>query len=65
MYTDSALITSDYYIAPVKVDQYSTLGVTSLLRVISNLAYEESLKIKNLGVVYTNIENSLTKKQET
>lgn len=62
MYTDSALITSDYYIAPVKVDQYSTLGVTSLLRVISNLVYEESLKIKNLGVVYTNIENSLTKK---
>lgn len=62
MYTDSALIVSDYYVAPVKVDQYSTLGVTSLLTVVNNLIYEEDLKIKPLGVVYTNIENTLTQK---
>ncbi|WGE70720.1 AAA family ATPase [Actinobacillus equuli subsp. haemolyticus] len=62
MYTDSALIVSDYFIAPVKVDQYSTLGVTSLLSVVNNLKYEEDLKIQPLGVVYTHIENTLTQK---
>ncbi|GJH43103.1 Sporulation initiation inhibitor protein soj [Pasteurella canis] len=62
MYTDAALIASDFYITPVKIDQYSILGVSSLLSVINNIAYEEDLPIKPLGIIYTHIEDSMTQK---
>ncbi|EIG6023403.1 AAA family ATPase, partial [Escherichia coli] len=37
LFTDAALVASDYYIVPVKIDHYSILGATSLLSVIENI----------------------------
>lgn len=55
LFTDAALVASDYFLVPVKLDHYSVLGATSLLSVISNMqeAYNHQ-DIKNLGFVYTN-----------
>ncbi|MFQ1046953.1 ParA family protein [Avibacterium paragallinarum] len=61
-YTDAALIASDYYVTPVKIDQYSILGVSSLLSVVNNIAYEEDLQLKPLGIVYTHIDDTMTQK---
>lgn len=62
LYTDSALIASDYYLVPIKVDRYSILGVKLLDNVIERLIYEESLDIKPLGIIYTMLERTLTEK---
>lgn len=62
MYTDAALVASDYYITPIKIDQYSLLGVTSLNKVIDDIKYNEELSIKLLGAIYTHIENEMTEK---
>lgn len=55
LFTDAALVASDYYLVPVKLDHYSILGATSLLSVIGNIkdTYDHKT-IKNLGFVYTN-----------
>lgn len=65
LYTDSAIIASDYYLVPIRIDQYSILGITNLLTVINNLKYDEELGIKPLGIIYTNIENNLTQKTQS
>lgn len=55
LFTDAALVASDFYLVPVKLDHYSVLGATSLLSVISNI--QESYNhqdIQNLGFIYTN-----------
>ncbi len=64
LYTDSAIIASDYYLVPIKIDQYSILGITNLLTVINNLKYDEDLNIKPLGIIYTNVEKKLTQKTQ-
>lgn len=51
LYTDSALIASDYYLVPVKVDRYSILGIKLLDQVIERLKFDETLNIKPLGIV--------------
>lgn len=62
LYTDSALIASDYYLVPVKVDRYSILGIKLLDQVIERLKFDETLNIKPLGIVYTMLDNTITQK---
>ncbi|MBZ5486185.1 AAA family ATPase [Halomonas aquamarina] len=62
LFTDAALIASDYYLVPVKIDHYSVLGATSLLRVVNNLKYNHSSDIAHLGFIYTNTDEQLTAK---
>lgn len=63
LFTDAALVASDYYIVPVKIDHYSILGATSLLSVIDNIQENYDHKtIKNLGFIYTNTLENLSRK---
>ena len=62
IYTDASIMASDYYVVPIKIDQYSILGITNLITVIEQLKREEELSIQSLGVIYTNIEANLTQK---
>ena len=63
IYTDSALIASDYYLIPNRVDRYSIIGIESLRKAISSLTIEENLSLKCLGVIYTMVDNKNPKKQ--
>ncbi|HBV85748.1 MAG TPA: hypothetical protein DEF42_03615 [Desulfosporosinus sp.] len=65
IYTDASIVASDYYIVPVKIDKYSILGLTNLTNVIGNLKADAELNIKPLGVIYTNLDDKLTKKTQT
>ncbi|HED2524488.1 TPA: AAA family ATPase [Klebsiella aerogenes] len=63
LFTDAALVASDYYIVPVKIDHYSILGATSLLSVIDNIQDNYDHKnIENLGFIYTNTLENLSQK---
>lgn len=44
IYTDSALIASDYYLIPNRIDRYSIIGIESLQSAITGLIKEEELK---------------------
>lgn len=63
IYTDSALMASDYYLIPNRIDRYSIIGISSLQKAINNLKREEEINLECLGLVYTIIETELTKKQ--
>ena len=65
IYTDSALIASDYYLIPNRIDRYSIIGIESLQSAITGLIREEELKLKCLGIVYTMVYNKTLKKQES
>lgn len=62
LFTDAALVASDYYLVPVKIDHYSVLGATSLISVVSNLQHNHNPQIKNMGFLYTNTDERLTDK---
>ncbi|CAI1522942.1 ParA family protein [Serratia fonticola] len=62
LFTDAALVASDYYLVPVKIDHYSVLGATSLISVISNLQHNHNRDIAHLGFVYTNTDEDITQK---
>lgn len=63
LFTDAALVASDYYIVPVKIDHYSILGATSLLSVIENIQENyDHPNIKHLGFIYTNTLENLSLK---
>ncbi|WP_426448172.1 ParA family protein [Siccibacter colletis] len=62
LFTDAALVASDYYLVPVKIDHYSVLGATSLIGVIRNLQHNHNPEIKNLGFVYTSTADRFTDK---
>ncbi|WP_312284489.1 ParA family protein [Yokenella regensburgei] len=62
LFTDAALVASDYYLVPVKIDHYSVLGATSLISVVGNLQHNHNQNIKNMGFVYTNTDERLTDK---
>ncbi|HIF9162521.1 TPA: ParA family protein, partial [Photobacterium damselae] len=62
LFTDAALLASDYYLVPVKIDHYSVLGAASLISVVENLKHNYSHKIEPLGFIYTNTESKLTEK---
>jgi len=69
IYTDSALIASDFYLVPNRLDRYSILGITLLDQVVGRLSFDENLNIKCLGIVYTIIvytmmNNHLTDKEK-
>ncbi|ELY6201639.1 AAA family ATPase [Cronobacter sakazakii] len=65
LFTDAALVASDYYIVPVKIDHYSILGATSLLSVIDNIKESYDHKsIRNLGFIYTNTFESPSQKTQ-
>lgn len=64
VYTDSALIASDYYIIPNRIDRYSIIGIDSLQRSVTNL-FEElgNDNLFCLGIIYTMVPNDLSIKQ--
>ncbi|HGM5293817.1 TPA: ParA family protein [Serratia marcescens] len=62
LFTDTALLASDYYLTPVKIDHYSVLGANSLNSVIKNMKTHHEKEIKHVGFVYTNTDSVLTEK---
>lgn len=63
IYTDSALMASDYYLIPNRIDRYSIIGISSLQKAINNLKGEEDIKLECLGLIYTILDDELTQKQ--
>lgn len=61
VYTDAALIASDLYLVPIRIDRYSILGIKLLKQVIDRIDDNEKIGIKPLGIVYTMIRE-LTQK---
>ncbi|MCR3695690.1 ParA family protein [Citrobacter portucalensis] len=64
LFTDTALLASDYYVTPVKIDHYSVLGANSLNSVIRNMRTHHEKTIKHVGYVYTNTDTELTEKTQ-
>lgn len=64
LYTDSALLCSDYYLIPNRIDRYSGIGIQSLNRAIGDIIDQEELDLRCLGLIYTMIEDPLTGKQK-
>lgn len=63
IYTDSALMASDYYIIPNRIDRYSIIGIDSLQKAVGNLINEERIDLKCLGIIYTMVSSNISKKQ--
>ena len=64
IYTDSALMASDYYLIPNRIDRYSIVGIDSLQTAVKNLVREERISLKCLGLIYTMVNNPLGAKQQ-
>ena len=65
IYTDSALMASDYYLIPNRIDRYSIVGIDSLQTAVNNLIQEEKIDLKCIGLVYTMVNKTDTSvKQE-
>lgn len=64
IYTDSALMASDYYLIPNRIDRYSIVGIDSLQKAVTNLVREERIQLKCLGLVYTMVSKQKSSKQE-
>lgn len=64
IYTDSALMASDYYLIPNRIDRYSIVGIESLQKAVKNLIREERINLKCLGLVYTMVKKDLSQKQK-
>lgn len=64
LYTDSALISSDFYLIPNRIDRYSNIGISSLTHAIDDLIEQEDLNLKCLGMIYTMIDPQLSGKQK-
>ncbi|EFN9059538.1 ParA family protein [Escherichia coli] len=62
LFTDTALLASDYYLTPVKIDHYSVLGASSLNSVIRNMRTHHEKEIKQVGYIYTNTDAEMTNK---
>ncbi|NFN18968.1 chromosome partitioning protein ParA [Clostridium botulinum] len=59
IYTDSALMASDYYLIPNRIDRYSIVGIDSLQQAVTNLIREERIPLKCIGLVYTMVTDSI------
>lgn len=59
IYTDSALMASDYYLIPNRIDRYSIVGIDSLQKAVNNLVREEQIDLKCIGLVYTMVTLSV------
>jgi chromosome partitioning protein len=64
IYTDSALLASDFYMIPNRIDRYSIIGIDSLQTAVENLISSEGIDLKCLGIVYTMVNRKLNKKQQ-
>ncbi|EAC3746590.1 chromosome partitioning protein ParA [Listeria monocytogenes] len=64
IYTDSALMASDFYLIPNRIDRYSIVGIGSLQKAVKNLIREERINLKCLGLIYTMVNKSLSPKQQ-
>lgn len=64
IYTNSALMASDYYLIPNRIDRYSIVGIDSLQKAISNIIAEEHIPLKCIGLVYTMISTNPLQKQQ-
>lgn len=64
IYTDSALLSSDFYLIPNRIDRYSIVGIGSLQKAVRNLIREERINLKCLGLIYTMVNKNLSPKQE-
>ena len=58
IYTDSALMASDYYLIPNRIDRYSIVGIDSLQKAVTNLIREERIPLKCIGLVYTMVNTT-------
>lgn len=65
MYTEASIMASTHYIMPMRIDQYSVLGSSNLLSIVSKLSRDQRLSIEPLGVIYTDTAKKLTKKTRT
>ncbi|WP_077736432.1 ParA family protein [Bacillus sonorensis] len=66
-YTSASLITSNFYLAPLKPDVYSTLGLELLKYVVSNVNRFHKANVqpvKPLGVVFTMINSSRNRQSQ-
>ncbi len=61
VYSNAALIASDYYLVPNRIDRYSVLGIKLLKQSIDRLKDNEEIDIKPLGIVYTMVDEDLKK----
>lgn len=50
--TSVALSTSDYYLIPTNLDEFSTIGITLLAQLLSDKVNSVDKPLKNLGVIY-------------
>jgi len=64
IYTDSALMASDFYLIPNRIDRYSIVGIDSLQKAVDNLIREERIPLKCLGLIYTMVDSHNPVKQE-
>lgn len=64
IYTDSALIASDFYLIPNRVDRYSIIGIDSLQKAVSSLVEDEQIPLKCLGIIYTMMNKKINSKQQ-
>ena len=64
IYTDSALMASNYYLIPNRIDRYSIVGIDSLQKAVNNLIREERIGLKCIGLVYTMVNVSMPAKQQ-
>ena len=64
IYTDSALLASDFYLIPNRIDRYSIIGIDSLQTAIGNLIDDEGIPLRCLGIIYTMINKKINAKQK-
>lgn len=64
IYTDSALMASDYYLIPNRIDRYSIVGIDSLQKAIGDLIAEEPIQLKCIGLVYTMVHKNSAKQEK-
>ncbi|MBE7680090.1 MULTISPECIES: AAA family ATPase [unclassified Paenibacillus] len=63
IYTDSALLASDFYLIPNRIDRYSIIGIDSLQKAVSSLIEDEMIPLKCLGIIYTMMNKKINSKQ--
>lgn len=64
IYTDSALLASDFYLIPNRIDRYSIIGIDSLQKAVSSLVDDEQIPLKCLGIIYTMMNRKINSKQQ-
>lgn len=64
IYTNSALMASDYYLIPNRIDRYSIVGIDSLQKAISSIIFEERIDLKCIGLVYTVVSTNPSQKEQ-